>query len=73
MIGLRVEKTDLVLQVKNTGKPLPLVLGNGVGVANLEARLGLAYGHKAALKLFSENGWTVGEIRIDLESARRKP
>ena len=72
LICLRAEGANLLLQVKNTGKALPLLLGNGVGVANLEARLGLAYGHMATLRLFSEDGWTIGEIRIDLETVRRR-
>jgi len=71
-ISLRAEGPDLVIQVRNTGRPLPLMLGNGVGVANLEARLGLAYAKAATLRLFTEDGWTIGEIRIDLETVRRK-
>ena len=71
-IELAQEDRELVIRVRNTGQALPLLLGNGVGVANLEARLGLAFGSKASLRLRSEDGWTVAEIRMDLETARRK-
>lgn len=53
------------LSVANTGKPLPLVLGNGVGVRNLDARLYLAYGDRAKLHLRTAEEWTVAEILIE--------
>ena len=65
---LRIEARRLlygtVLRVANTGQPPRLVLGHGVGLANLEARLSLAYKGKAAFKLFEEEGWTVAEITL---------
>ena len=71
-ISLTVDGLDLVIRVANTGKPLSVVRGNGVGVVNLEARLSLAYGSHAKWRLFCEDGWTVAEIRVDLNEARRK-
>jgi len=71
VITLRAEGKDLLIQVKNTGKPLPLLIGNGVGVANLEARLSLAFGLAASFRLYSVEGWTLGEIHIDLGTLRR--
>ena len=73
-IALRHEEDELVIRVMNGGKPLPLVLGNGVGVANLEGRLYLAFGARARLHLGGESGnLTRAEIRIDMDCLRRKP
>ncbi len=55
---------SLVLKVANTGRPLPLMLGDGVGVQNLVARLRLAFGEGATHQLYTEGFWTVSEIRI---------
>lgn len=68
---LRIELTpDLYgfsLRVANTGQPLPLVPGDGVGLRNLEARLRLSFGEGASLRLASEGEWTVSEIRFRIE------
>lgn len=48
----------LRLEVANTGRPVSLVLGEGVGIANLEARLRLAYEGRASFHLSREGGWT---------------
>ncbi len=66
-IRLFAEGAWLVIRVENTGNALPLLLGNGVGVSNLEGRLFLAYGGGAKLRLYSENAWTLAEIRIQRE------
>lgn len=66
-IRLFQEGAWLTIRVENTGNTLPLLLGNGVGVSNLEARLFLAYGEGAKLRLYSENQWTLAEIRIQRE------
>lgn len=71
-IRMGQEGQDLVIQVRNTGKPAPVVPGQGIGRANLEARLSLAFGEKAATRLFTEGAWTVAEIRVDLETIRRR-
>jgi hypothetical protein len=71
-IGLAMDATDLIIRVANTGKPLPAVLGDGIGRANLEARLGLGFGDKAKTWLFMEMEWTIAEIRVDLHEIRRK-
>jgi len=71
-IALQREDPDLVIRVSNTGKPLPPVLGHGIGRANLEARLGLGFGDKARTRLYMEMDWTIAEIRVDLETIRRK-
>lgn len=63
-IRARREGRDLRLQVLNTGRPLPLVPGEGVGVRNLEARLALAFEPDPKLRLFSDGPWTVAEIFI---------
>lgn len=68
---IRIELTpDLYgfsLRVSNTGKPLPLVPGNGIGLRNLEARLKLSFGEEAAFRLASEGPWTMAEIRLRIE------
>lgn len=61
------------LRVANTGRPLPLVPGDGVGLRNLEARLRLAFGEGASLRLASEGEWTVGEIRFRIEGTGASP
>lgn len=71
-ISLLQEGTDLVIRVANTGKALPAVMGQGIGRANLEARLGLAFGTKAKTRLFAELDWTLAEIRVNLDEIRRK-
>ncbi len=52
----------LHLQVANTGRPASLVLGEGIGLRNLEARLKLAYGDRARFHLHTEYGWTLADV-----------
>ena len=70
-ITLRREGPGLCLRVANTGRPMALVLGNGVGLRNLEARLGLAYGPAASFHLGTEGPWSVAEIRLRSLETRR--
>jgi hypothetical protein len=63
-ISLRRQGKGLDLRVANTGRPMALVLGAGVGLRNLEARLRLAYGPAASFHLGSEGPWSVAEIRL---------
>jgi sensor histidine kinase YesM len=72
-ITLAREGDDLALRVVNSGKPLPLLLGSGVGVGNLEARLFLAYGDHASFRLWGEGEMTTAEIRIAMDRVGRKP
>ena len=72
-IALAREGDDLVLRVANTGKALPLLLGSGVGVGNLEARLYLAYGEGASFRLSTEGERTLAEVRIGLDRIGRRP
>ena len=67
-ISMRREGGGLRLQVSNTGKALPLVLGNGTGLRNMEARLELAYGKDASLKLRSEGEWVVADLWLPMEA-----
>ena len=71
VIGLRREGTGLRLRVSNTGRPLGLVPGQGIGLQNLEARLKLAYGSGATFHLHSEGGTTLAEVVLDHLEARR--
>lgn len=70
-LSLRREGRGLRLRVANTGRPLALVLGNGVGLRNLEARLQLAYGPAASFHLGSEGSWSVATIRLATLETRR--
>lgn len=72
-ITLAREGDHLVVRVVNSGKPLPLLLGNGVGVGNLEARLFLAYGEHASFRLWGEGEETTAEVRIEMDWIGRKP
>ncbi|HTL98575.1 MAG TPA: histidine kinase [Holophagaceae bacterium] len=63
-IEARRQLYGTVLRVANTGLPPRLVLGHGVGLANLEARLRLAYKGRASFRLFEEEAWTVAEITL---------
>jgi two-component system sensor histidine kinase AlgZ len=63
-IEAREELHGLRLRVANTGQATPLVLGTGIGLRNLEARLHLAYGPHAWFQLRTEAPWTVAEVRI---------
>jgi len=64
LITLRREGAGLRLSVRNTGRPMGLVLGNGIGLGNLEARLRLAYGSAGTFSLHAEGPVTVAEVRI---------
>jgi LytS/YehU family sensor histidine kinase len=68
---MRRHNGGLILRVANTGRPLGLVPGAGVGLSNLEARLRLAYGTPAALHLRSEGPWTVASVWIPSLEMRR--
>lgn len=70
-IRLRREGAGLRLQVANTGRPMGLVPGQGVGLQNLEARLKLAYGAGAAFRLHSEGMITVAEVMLERLETRR--
>lgn len=70
-ISLRRQGRGLCLRVANTGRPMALVLGNGVGLCNLEARLRLAYGPTASFHLGTEGPWSVATIRLTTLETRR--
>ena len=70
-LSLRREGEGLCLRVANTGRPMALVLGGGVGLRNLEARLRLAYGPGASLHLGSEGSWSVATVRLATLETRR--
>jgi signal transduction histidine kinase len=55
------------LQVANTGRPASLVLGEGIGLRNLEARLKLAYGDRGRFHLHGEYGWTLADVDAEGE------
>lgn len=63
-LRLQREANHLLLSVANTGRPTPLVLGEGVGITNLEARLRLAYDQRATFHLSREQDWTRAEVRF---------
>ncbi len=63
-IEAREELHGFRIRVSNTGQSTPLVLGTGIGLKNLEARLQLAYGPHAWFTLKTEQPWTVAEIRV---------
>jgi two-component system sensor histidine kinase AlgZ len=67
-ISMRREGGGMRLQVANTGMAMPLVLGNGTGLRNMEARLELAYGKDASLKLRSEGEWVVADLWLPMEA-----
>ena len=70
-IRLRPEGAGLRLQVLNTGRPMGLLPGQGVGLQNLEARLKLAYGPGAAFHLHPEGSATVATVALDRLETRR--
>jgi len=61
-IALAREGEALVLSVANTGRPLAQGSAEGVGLANLKARLAL-WDDDAAFALKGEAPWTVAEVR----------
>lgn len=63
-IEARRQLYGTLLRVSNTGEPPRLVLGHGIGLANLEARLHLAYKGRASFRLVEEQDWTVAEITL---------
>lgn len=58
------QEKGLRMEVANTGRPAPLVLGEGVGLTNLETRLQLAYEGRAAFRLFRDGAWTRAEVLL---------
>ncbi len=70
-ISARRHNGGLILRVSNTGRPLGLVPGAGVGLSNLEARLRLAYGPVASLHLRSEGPRTVATLGLPRLEMRR--
>lgn len=66
-ISLKREDGSVRIQVANTGKPMGLVIGNGVGLKNLEARLKLAYGDRASFRLRGEGEWVIADLALPLE------
>jgi hypothetical protein len=66
-IALEPDLYGFTLKVSNTGRALPLVPGEGIGLRNLEARLRLAFGDAGALRLATEGPWTVAEIRVRID------
>jgi Histidine kinase len=66
-ISLQREGPSIRIQVANTGKPMGLVLGNGVGLRNLEARLKLAYGDRASFRLRGEGEWVIADLVLPVE------
>lgn len=69
LIRGRLETGVVVLEVRNTGVALgdSEAPGTGIGLKNLRRRLGMAYGDGARLQLRFEDGWTVAEIRIQMD------
>ncbi len=65
-ISARQAGAALELEVRNTGHALGSSgnSGDGIGVENLERRLGLAYGERGRLDLRTEGEWTIAGIRI---------
>lgn len=70
-VGIRLARDgqDVILAVHNTGQMLGSLAGQGIGLSNLSARLKLAYGNRAALRLVPDGAGTLAEIRL-LEGAR---
>ena len=56
------------IQVANTGKPMGLIPGNGVGLRNLEARIRLAYGERASFRLRGDGEWVVADLQLPLDA-----
>lgn len=69
LIRGRMETGVVVLEVRNTGVALgdSGAPGAGIGLKNLRRRLDMAYGDGARLQLRFEDGWTVAEIRIQMD------
>jgi two-component system sensor histidine kinase AlgZ len=70
-ISMRRHNGGLTLRVSNTGRPLGLVPGEGVGLSNLEARLRLAYGPSAGLHVRTEGPRTVASVTLPHLEMRR--
>ncbi len=62
----------LRLRVANTGKPLERAERTGLGLRNLEARLGLLFGEAASFTLESRPEGTVSMIELPAQGARRQ-
>lgn len=67
VLRARREGGGLLLEVLNTGSG-PGAPGHGVGLANLRARLALAYGDRAEFTLSREGAWTAARIRLKLSA-----
>lgn len=69
LIRSGLETGVVVLEVRNTGVALgdSVAQGTGIGLKNLRRRLAMAYGDGARLRLRYEDGWTIAEIRIQMD------
>lgn len=70
-ITLRRNGQGLSLSVRNSGRPMGLVLGDGIGLRNLEARLRLAYGSAGKFSLHADGAATVAEVQLGTLEMRR--
>lgn len=64
-LRIRCERKEdaLILAVENTGIPLPSERSKGVGLENLQARLGLWEGIRAEFHITLDGIWTRAEVR----------
>jgi hypothetical protein len=68
-LTVSLDRSKLTIAVANSGAPLaPVPREGAVGLENLRARLGHAYGSAAAFGIATRGPWTVAEISIPLES-----
>lgn len=71
VITLQRNGTGLRLSVRNSGRAMGLVPGDGIGLSNLDARLRLAYGSAGKISLRAEEHGTLAEVRLSTLEMRR--
>ncbi len=68
VISAAMEEGSLRLEVRNSGMSLaPRIRGTGIGIKNLRARLALAYGSQAELRILEDGGWVSARIAIKMD------
>jgi hypothetical protein len=63
-ISARQDRDRLVLEVANSGKPLPAQQAEGTGLGNLRQRLALMGYYEPTLELRQDGDWTVARLAL---------
>lgn len=67
-ISVSKEADNVILRVANSGMPMGMEAGRGVGITNLRDRLALMPSLSPTFSLVNEDDWTIAELRLRLHA-----